>query len=206
MKTRSILLSVVLVVAIIQQGYSQLSKGSFLVGGTLSANATTTRKGQPGEATDYVFNVSPDVSYFVMDKLAVGVITPLNYTYDKYGYNDYPTKATTYSIGPAVRYYFSFGSWAIFPIASYTHGWRKTKYDNSDYDDFAYTLKGKKDTFTGGVGVAYFLTRSVSLEGVLSYAHSSVSSVNPAFPSAKSKETETQFNLSVGVQVYLFKE
>src|SRR5882672_3636170 len=105
MKTKSMLFTIVLSAMVIQHGYSQTNKGSFLVGFTLSA--------KPPETNRYEFTVSPDVSYFVVDRLAVGLVAPVNYIHEDRPDRAYVRRITTFAIGPVVRYYFSFGSWAI---------------------------------------------------------------------------------------------
>ena len=177
----------------IQYGYSQTRKGSFLMGVTLSA--------KPPETNRYEFTVSPDVSYFVVDRLAVGLVAPVNYIHEDRSDRAYVRRITTYAIGPAVRYYFSFGSWAIFPTASFAHGWRKTKFDGLNVSPW----KGKSNAFTGGVGVAYFLTRSVGVEAVLYHRHEIFLIGNPNIPLSQQKVTKTGLNLSIGVQVYIAK-
>lgn len=203
MKSKIILLSFILILVGIQYSAAQLSKGTFLVGGTLSANAKST-KAQSSEWITRSINVSPNLSYFVANNLAVGLITPWDYTYEKLKSSGTVTTTSTYFVGPVVRYYFPFGSWAVFPTASFMHGWRTMKYGHPQYNDFSTKVKGSMNSFSGGVGITYFVAKNVGVEGVLSYRHDNATSRDVANQlSRESTEKDSQINLSIGVQVYL---
>ncbi|HEY5749035.1 MAG TPA: outer membrane beta-barrel protein [Chryseolinea sp.] len=206
-KFKSIILSVVLILVSIQNSCAQLSKGTFLMGGTLSANAKDT-KGQSSEWINRSINLNPNLSYFVANNLALGLVTPWDYAYEKsISGGGRVTTTSTYFVGPAVRYYFPFGSWAVFPTASFMHGWRTMKYGNPDYNDFTTRVKGNMNSFSGGVGITYFVAKNVGVEGVLSYQRDSATSRDVANQlSRESTEDDSQINLSIGVQVYLSKK
>jgi outer membrane protein W len=205
-KFQSILFSVVLIFMSIQHSCAQLSKGTFMMGGTLSANAKSTKEQSSGWKTRSI-NINPSLFYFVANNAAVGLITPWDYTYEKASNSKRVTTTSTYFVGPAVRYYFPFGSWAVFPTASFMHGWRTMKSGYPDYNDFPTKVKGNMNSFSGGVGITYFVAKNVGVEGVLSYQHDTATSRDDASQlSGEWKERDSSFNLSIGVQVYLSKK
>ncbi|HEY5751488.1 MAG TPA: outer membrane beta-barrel protein [Chryseolinea sp.] len=182
--------------------HGQTDKGSFLLGGSIGfTHNSTTTYGTSGASIDsksFMIDVQPSVSYFIIDRLAVGLTTP--YSYSKIKSKSYQTELTattkTYSVGPLVRYYFPLGSeWAIFPEVSYNYGWA--------WND---GLTDKSRTFQGGVGLVYFLNQSVGVEGKAFYQnqHTTYDENSNAYRATSSDEPD--FNFSVGVQIYFARK
>lgn len=182
--------------------FGQTDKGSFLLGGSIgfARNNTTTYITNSGstETKSFTIDAQPSVSYFIIDRLAVGLITPYSYSKKKSAYagSEWASTDKSYSVGPAVRYYFPLGSeWAIFPEASYSYGWTW----NND-------LTNKTRVFQGGVGLVYFLNQSVGVEGRAFYrnAHTNYEDVSGAYRARSSDEPT--FNFGLGVQIYFARK
>lgn len=79
------------------------------------------------------FEIMPQVGYFIIDNLEVGVL--LNYTSGKSGYTQLdPTKNSSFSVGPFARYY-KFTSnerFAFTGTFSVSFGSGKTSYQNAE--------------------------------------------------------------------------
>jgi len=195
-------------------GYGQTEKGTFLLGGSLEFSRTdnTTTfdllgSKSSGTAKTTSLQVSPNISYFVVNRLAVGIVTPFTYTRMKMDGTNLP--GHTYAVGPIARYYFLLGShWAIFPEASYTYGWTKDSSPLRDVNNNMYVQKynGNTHELQLGAGGVYFLTKSIGIEGKVYYdsRHTEYDTVKPAAPEHHSTDNKS-FNLSVGLQVYFAK-
>ncbi|SHH32103.1 hypothetical protein SAMN04488109_3689 [Chryseolinea serpens] len=225
MKTSHTFLTGVFLCFLVTASYGQTEKGTLLLGSTLkfsssktknktSSATTTTYSTSTYEYKQISISIDPNVSYFVADRLAVGLITPYSYTRTKRG--DTNEHSNSYSIGPVVRYYFLLGSrWAIFPEASYSYGWTWSRGPYVDFTDFPYTpptthYYSTTETtriFHGGVGGVYFLNKSVGLEGKVYYQSVRNSfdyehEVDPAVVHSKLPAVA----LSFGVQVYFSRK
>lgn len=201
--------------------YGQTEKGTFLLGSTFkfssskikTSNFTATNSGYSSSLSEYKeisINIDPNLSYFVANRLSVGLITPYRFTQTKIGGMN--ENSSSYSIGPVVRYYFLLGSrWAIFPEASYSYGWTWTR---SPYVSMvgvpSIQYRSSTETtsiFHGGIGGVYFLNKSVGLEGKVFYQ-----SVRNSFHN--DNETDLVMvrsklpavSLSFGVQVYFSRK
>ncbi|AYB29483.1 hypothetical protein [Chryseolinea soli] len=198
-------------------GYGQTDKGSFLLGGSIgftrNANTTygTSNSNIISESKWFSIAAQPSVSYFIIDRLTVGLITPYSYakTNSKSNLSTEMISTTkTYSVGPTVRYYFLLGSqWAIFPEVSYSYGWTWDKYPNiisQNPYSVVYTKSTEKmSSFQGGVGLVYFLTQSVGIEGRAFYQTQHTRYEEESY-GIKSID-EPSFNFGLGVQIYFAK-
>ncbi|AYB32519.1 outer membrane beta-barrel protein [Chryseolinea soli] len=194
---KAILFCTALTTMFFQHGYAQLKRGSFVTGATVYPLVRHWTDGTV-EVKSYQVNVTPGVSYFVKDKLAVGLVAPWTYVHHKHP--DRSMSMETYAVGPAVRYYFPFGHWAVFPMASHTYGRQTRKY--IDTFSTTSTLKGNIRTFAAGLGITYFITRHVGVEAMLGYEKMKVTWKDGAdVPYDKSNIT-----LNAGVQVYFSKK
>jgi hypothetical protein len=201
-----IVLSVILLLILVQSSFGQLEKGSFAVGGELGfGNSNTVANQQvplfvpPGSYTHKNFSIglSPVVSYFVANRFSIGLITPYSYSRT---WGMFPSSWTSnYSAGPSVRYYFPFKTWALFSELSYYHGWQ-TSMEPVYYPGYSPSTKvtARKDSWSLGAGLTYFITKNIGLEGKLYYEQDKVhpSSYDPI-------TTQSYLNFRIGLQVYL---
>jgi outer membrane protein W len=203
--------------------FGQTSKGSFLLGGSMGFTTNTNTSygmlyginGGPYETKFFSITAQPSVSYFIIDRLAVGLITPYSYSRTKSKNSlDIEMKSTTktYSVGPTVRYYFPLGSqWAIFPEVSYSYGWTWNKVPDLTLGnpDPVWTYRkwtDKTRSFQGGVGLVYFLNQSVGVEGKAFYRTQHTTYDNRLDPNGTTSSDEPYFNFSLGVQIYFSRK
>lgn len=188
----------VLFVLICAGAGAQTSKGSFLIGGSAAlqkssyeyANPTT---GQVQSSSTIGYSLAPTVGFFPVTNLMAGVRLSTNRNWDPSNKN-YGNSST--GIGPLIRYYFPFGKFAVFPEVSglITRSTVKTMNYNSGGQLVPVELKSNYTTYTGGAGVAWFVTPNIGIEGILSYRQSNIHS-----PSS----TQTSFGVNFGIQFYL---
>src|SRR3954462_4606306 len=100
-------ISMLLLISFASIALAQTEKGNFLVGGTLTAN----RSSQSVSFTDITaasFGLSPSISYFVVDRLAAGIIANYSYSTSKSVTSGSTSNSQLLSdgFGPTVRYYF----------------------------------------------------------------------------------------------------
>ncbi|AYB29480.1 outer membrane beta-barrel protein [Chryseolinea soli] len=192
----------------VSSSMAQTSKGTFLLGGSLgfsSGHSTSTYDylSTPSKQKQSTISLAPNVSYFVIDRLSIGIVTPLSYTQYKREDIDQKTTYRSYSIGPLIRYYFPLGShWAIFPEASYSYGWMETMGHYSiNGDVFRQTFRGNARNLQGGLGLTYFLNPNIGLEGKFRYQ-----SMRDTYNHAGLDHVDNNsFDFTIGVQVYLFR-
>jgi hypothetical protein len=190
---------------------AQTSKGTFLLGGSLgfSSGHTTTVSNFSGSRKEKQSTISldPNVSYFVIDRLNLGVVTPFLYRWYKPDVSDQKTTYTSYSIGPLIRYYFPLGThWAIFPEASYSYGWTVTKGNSYSYVSGSYgprTFRGNARNLQGGLGLVYFLNPNIGVEGKFRY-QSMRDTYNRSDLGLDHADNHA-FDFTIGLQVYLFR-
>jgi len=184
-------------IMLFHHGYAQLSRGSFVAGATLYPVVRHWTDGAD-EVKSYKVTINPGISYFVKDKLAVGLVAP--WTYSSHKHPDHSVSQETYAVGPAMRYYFPFGHWAVFPMISHTYGWLTQKAIDTSHSTS--TNKGNLRTFTGGAGITYFITRHVGVEGMLCYEQSKLTWKDRADGSF----TDWDITWNIGVQAYIFRK
>jgi len=183
---------------------AQTEKGSFLLGGTAGASSLHTDSpssylGQYKATTVYL---SPNIGYFVIDKLALGLSASISAGKTSYENIDAYSRNTTFGAGPFVRYYFPMDRWAIFPYVSYSLSTTNTKGRSFGYDPILttnYHYNTTQKTFSAGVGATYFITRNIGLEGIVSYQ--AYNSTNRDLPDTE----QSGLNFKVGFQIYLTK-
>jgi len=83
---------------------SQIKKDQFLVGGKVSFSAMNYGQSTASGYKTTALLLSPNVGYFIIDKLAAGVRLQLGYFHQSYGPDKYRTSVTTLS--PFIRYDF----------------------------------------------------------------------------------------------------
>jgi opacity protein-like surface antigen len=100
--------------------------------------------------------------YFLTKRIAVGLRTDYSHTnlFDSYGKN---LSVNTWSVAPFARYYVGVKRFAPFAELSYGGSWYKSKLSPGGESSSNSTL------YSAGVGLNYFLSRNVALEGTINY-------------------------------------
>jgi len=173
---------------------SQLTKGNWLVGGNGKFSSYTSQYsgiGYSNEASYTQIDLSPNIGYFVADKLAFGLRPTLSsikgeVTTPGGGY----TNVQRYWIGPFGRYYFlkSDKQFNLLTDLSYQYGF------------FGGELaKGNLNTFSALAGPVVYFNSSVGLEVLLGYS-SSLEDVEQG-----SRDKRKGFQVVIGFQIHLEK-
>lgn len=159
--------------ASIFQANAQTDKGDWIVGGNLNLST-------PSNST--YFSFSPQASYFVMDNLAIG--GAVDYAFSKNG----GTKNNQFTIGPSARYYFNLKEDNIKPLvhAGFGFGSYATKTGSTK-------ISTNVTSANIGGGLAYFINRSVAVEGIVAYTTRKVKDI-PA---------DDGLNFNIGFRIHL---
>jgi len=158
-----------------QAGFSQISKGQWLVGGT--AGFASEKQGSFKTTT---VNISPDAGYFFIDRFAAGL--RLGFTSVKETDVD---AVSAFSAAPFVRYYFlpTAQTVNIFADGEYGFGSAKSGGNSASVNEFKISA-----------GPAVFLTPSVALEFGVYYQ---------SMGGKYYTERANAFGLGIGFQVHL---
>lgn len=174
---KKFVLLIMVVISGHQLSFSQVTKGNFLLGGSISYQSTKFSDG--GDNTN-IFNVMPDVGYFFADRFAGGLRAAFtNYSNDGDSYRDL-------LIGPFARYYFlpAANKTNIFLDGSFMFGSEK----DEGFDAIS------KTQFAFAAGPAFFINPHVAVEATVGWR------------SLKYEDDEGRYNtfgIAVGFQIHL---
>lgn len=188
---------------ILKTSSAQITKHNWLVGGTGLFSSTTSNSmaGAIGQRHTQI-NLSPNIGYFLVDKLAAGL--RLGYSNDRYKELNTPnynlSKYIAYSVGPFLRYYFlpSDKQFNLLVDGSYQYGNERgggVVSTGSDPVDFDLT-KYQKHTFSFAAGPVIYFNSSVGLEFLAAYTTSKYANITGR---------NNTFQVGVGLQVHLEK-
>ncbi len=170
-------------------GFGQTEKGKVLLSGMIDlANSSIRGSSQTR------FNATPQVGFFAVDNLALGLGVGFKYEPIGITMNGNYLYQTTYGILPFARYYFLSGK--IKPFLQAQGGYVSTSQENGFGGSFSSSGFG----IAGQGGAAFFLSESVSLDLGLSYGMTSTSSSG-----SSTSSTVNTLGVNVGFSVYLGK-
>ena len=160
-------LTLVLLLCIVSVSFSQeeesnsyISKGQWMAGGKLSLS-----KGDDVE--NYTFAVSPMGGYFFGKRIAAG----LRVKYEHVNFVSIDSEPMgnyqNFSATPFIRYYIGVNRFAPFAEVTYGGSWYKTE---SSFNGEPSVSKSNSSSYSGGVGLNYFVSKNVALEGVVKYS------------------------------------
>ena len=178
MKINKILFIATLFVAFTSN--AQIDKGNWMMGGTGAiGNFKTISGGTKDTSTSII--ISPNIGYFFIDKLSIGLAGQFNYIFPE---RDSRTISSN-NLSPFIRYYFleKEKKINIFSEARY----EIIRMSHSDI---------KADTFLIKAGTVFFVNSSVGIEVALNY---STQKTNQNFENRA-------IYLNVGFQIHLEKE
>lgn len=172
---------------------SQITKGNWLVGGTgkfYSYTSTYTSATYSNEASYTQIDLSPNIGYFIVDKLAFGIRPTLSSIKGEVTTTGgLSTNVQRYWIGPFGRYYFMKPDKQINILTDISY----------QYGFFGGISKGKLNTFSAMVGPVVYFNSSVGIEFLLGYS-ARVEDVE-----GYQKETRRGFQIGIGFQIHLEK-
>lgn len=168
--------------------FSQLEKKTWIVGGSLSYSRAKYNTGVfNSKQEQYEFTVSPAIGYFVINKLAAGIVTSLFESGDRAQGTTIWGKYSNFNFGPFVRYYFLKKETLVNIIAqSY----------------FQFGAEGStsglnKTTLAFSTGPVLYFNSSVGLELLVSH-------LTYRYRNVDASDNKIQFSL--GLQVHLQKD
>ena len=185
----------IVAVAFASATYAQTEKGNWMVGSDLAlsfeSQKTTVRNDgtKTGETTVSTFKITPNLNYFVIYNLAVGL---------GLGYESKKTKGedgaeNTFTVAPTAHYYFPIGGkLAPFVGAKVGYAHKSEKGSTSDANKWNGLVVG------GKAGLAYFVNRGAALTAYAEYDHFSLKNTD------NSKRKAKEGVLGVGIGVALF--
>lgn len=157
------------------QSFAQCEKGKVLVGGDSKFSFTSMdmKIKDDNDERDYGKSIelefSPQVGYFVVDNLALGLAIPVSMKKET-DIDDNEEKTTSFAVAPFARYYF--GTTNAKPFLQGLVGFGGAKYT---YDfDMGETIDTKMSLFLWevGGGVAVFLNESIGIDIGVAYGSS----------------------------------
>lgn len=186
--------------------FSQTEKGNFYIGGGSDFRFYKYERGSKSDHSSYDSSQKSNSSgfamnlkggYFLTDRFLVGVSLPISYTKsDASNINYTEVGLFSFSVGPFVRRYLEGEKWKFFLEAGVAFGSKerpKFYYDG--------TYKSSVFQYNGGLGVALFLNRKVSLDFMMNYNYYSSKDVDDN--SSNSMDISKGIQSEIGISIYL---
>ena len=174
---------------------AQLSKKTWLVGGTGLFNSTQYKNGRSAGVTpgykSTTLTLSPNIGYFFVNKFAAGI--KASYGHQKLRYlegSNFFTSNTAYNFGPFVRYYFLPANkrFNLLIDGSYQHGIERENAQGSFIEKYT------KNTISFAGGPVMYFNPQVGLEFLVGFSNESYNKF--------SGENNT-LQMGLGLQVHL---
>lgn len=183
-----IILLIIATTFIFSNAFTQLNKKTWMIGGSGSFSKINSYDNSNNKTSNAIYaNLSSNIGYFVIDKLATGI--KLGYSYQKSDYTGNPNSnsISQYEIGPFIRYYFLMKEKDvnIFTEINYLHSIEKENNSGSSTNSNTFGIKA---------GPSIFLNSIVGLEFTVGYS-------NVKYHPANSKLIFLQFG--IGLQIHL---
>lgn len=173
---------------------AQIDKGIWLVGGTgnfLSSNYENSGPTFSSKSNRVDIAISPNVGYFVLDKLALGLKTSFTkYKEQITGTGGLYSNVNRFSFGPFVRYYFleKDRQYNLLTEVNYQYGLYSFK-----------PTKGNSNSFNAAIGPVIYFNTSVGLEFLLGYYNTKETIKQNGDNIIK----QSGFQVSIGFQIHL---
>ena len=179
-----------------QVANAQLTKGNWLVGGSASFSLSNY---EANDSKLSAIDLSPDIGYFFVDKLATGIRMGYSRSTTKFGDNpsqpgtENSFESTAYSIGPYFRYYFLpiENRYNILTELNYQYITSKLEINNLN------SSNSSSSQFSIVAGPAIYLNSSVGIEFLIGYSHT---------PKNKNSDKSSKVGFGIGFQIHLEKE
>lgn len=183
---KKILLTISLVLGAATLMSGQTTKGRVMMSGSTNMSLLTGssklvydgKKMDSGSMTNFEF--TPQVSYFFIDNLAVGLGIELTVE-DNDG-----TNTTSIMVGPTARYYF--GGEKLKPFADAALAFGTSKTDENKFGAFGTKLQG---------GIAYFFNDHVAFDAAMGYQYMQATHDDDS----KLKIKNNSFALNLGISI-----
>lgn len=185
-----------------------LDRGNFLVGANLGFSRAATERSvttdgdkEKGEGPSSMqFNIAPNLGYFLVDNLVLGI--GLDYTLSSVKQpNEDKTDDSDLLFGPFVRYYFPFNDdMALFLVSTFGFG------NSSDETLIGTTTKSINTNIIAlgvGPGFTIFSRNGVGIEAIFKYNYArSAFDTEEGGVKTSTKSLTNQFDIGLGLQFY----
>ena len=182
----------IVAVAFASATYAQTEKGNWMVGSDLafsfeSQKTTKETANTKSDNTVSTFKIVPNLNYFVINNLAVG----LGLEYHNKKVKGASDSTNTFIVAPNAHYYFPIGgNLAPFVGAKVGYAWKSEGSNDSD--------KARGLVVGGKAGIAYFVNNGAALTGYVGYDYMNLKN-------KQDNKAETRIgNFGVGIGVALF--
>ena len=198
------LLLLTMLFTITSASFSQINKRQWFSGGNASfssgKNEIWSENWIASTNKSTTLQLSPNVGYFIADKLAVGARVNLKTVENKVRdlEGGYDFSSTEVSLSPFFRYYFlpRAEKLNLFADAGYSYGNRKYTYSSAYSNSEPSTRKATTNGYYISAGPAIFLTPNTALELTLGYNYSKQKDFD---------NSDRNFMVGVGFQIHLGK-
>lgn len=136
---------------------AQITKGNWMVGGDVSFSYSKSKPDSSVDSRSFNMDISPNVGYFIGDKLAFGINA--DYFLSRYYSDSIDSKLEQFRISPFARYYFLDVDKMVNPFLETSYRFSLLKENNGQ-------------EFSVKAGLAIFLNSSVAFEASLNYLNS----------------------------------
>ena len=155
-----------LLLGITTTAFSQINKGQFLIGGNISFESIKNEVGNNSNSNFRTTNffISPNVGYFIIEKLAGGIRFDFR-SYEQASPNN--LRQTNTSLSPFLRYYFLPSTKKINAFIDIGYLNYRTKFRNGTSSPYIERSNG----YNISAGPIIFLTDQIALEFTVGYKH-----------------------------------
>ncbi|OJJ18837.1 hypothetical protein BKI52_25025 [marine bacterium AO1-C] len=171
--------------SVIQAQNENISKGTWMAGGSVSFSNTTQTLGN-NSTTNTNFTLEPQAGYFFSSRFALTFGTSFSTSTFAAG------RSSGFSIQPGARFYLHKG---FFASAQVGIGHVKTSITDPASSDYINII-----SFEGGTGYSIFLNKYVAIEPALVYR---VTNFDQNGTSSSFTGSNREFNFSVGFRIFL---
>jgi hypothetical protein len=187
----AVLLTAMPSIAAAQSG-GPVDRGSWLVGGSGRFSRQTIEVGS-GEATSTTFEISPNLLYFIANRVAIGGQLSVGTTDTENG------SGSSWLIGPAARVYLAPSSSRTLPYLGLSIATGRTSFEADDSDAEG---EGSSWGVEATAGITWMMSRQVGLvlEGFYDRRETTTE-----FGDAETESTVTGFGLRFGFAAFLFR-
>lgn len=196
-----------LLIFISSMTFGQVEKGKWMLGAgsNLGIDIGKLSSGTNDNSSEYKysqFNLSPQVGYFVIDKLPVGLFMDYEYDKRKPTDSDNSWKSSSITIGPFVRYYILEYN-KIWPYVEGSAGIGTIK-TIEKYGSESSTLTTKTSSLKLGGGATYFVNENIGIDLFMGYKQNVSKRDDPLGSKSSAeefKDIESSFGINLGLLV-----
>lgn len=149
--------------------FAQISKGTWLIDGNVSAFM-----GISDDVNDYNFSAAPKIGYFLNDRLLIGTSAGFTKSFSESespGF-DFKFTSNSYNISPFIRYYFPVKNYDVLQYFLQTEFDAAFSQINTFTNNIESIDKNNDYILSFGGGLNYFIHQNIALEGILQYRSS----------------------------------